>query len=160
MSRWKHCKCVEDFETRMTISMFERSVQGSEIGKVCIFLFLSIKRQKFRWNRTIRQILKVCNFTRILISWMTRVSDNNVVKFSSNSLQFQQLWMCKIFYIPFHGKKFFFELLLPVNGALKKQQELAIIAETDTVETSVNCENFQIYAESRTKESHMFLKKY
>lgn len=50
--------------------------------------------------------------------------------------------MRKIFYIPFHGKKFFFELLLPVNGALKKRQELAIIAETDIVKTSVNCENF------------------
>lgn len=142
------------------ISMLERSVQGSEIGKVCIFLFLSIKRQKFRSNRTIRQILKVCNFTRILISWMTRVSDDNVVKSSLNSLQFEQLWICKIFYIPFHGKKFFFELLLPVNGALKKRQELAIIAETDIVKTSVNCENFQIYAKPCTEESHTFVKKY
>lgn len=153
------CKGFRDLDHDI-ISMLERSVQGSEIGKVCIFLFLSIKRQKFRSNRTIRQILKVCNFTRILISWMTRVSDDNVVKSSLNSLQFEQLWICKIFYIPFHGKKFFFELLLPVNGALKKRQELAIIAETDIVKTSVNCENFQIYAKPCTEESHTFVKKY
>lgn len=153
------CRGLRDSDHDI-ISMLERSVQGSEIGKVCIFLFLSIKRQKFRSNRTIRQILKVCNFTRILISWMTRVSDDNVVKSSLNSLQFEQLWMCKIFYIPFHGKKFFFELLLPVNGALKKRQELAIIAETDIVKTSVNCENFQIYAKPCTEESHTFVKKY
>lgn len=153
------CRGFQDSDHDI-ISMLERSVQGSEIGKVCIFLFLSIKRQKFRSNRTIRQILKVCNFTRILISWMTRVSDDNVVKSSLNSLQFEQLWICKIFYIPFHGKKFFFELLLPVNGALKKRQELAIIAETDIVKTSVNCENFQIYAKPCTEESHTFVKKY
>lgn len=153
------CRGFQDSDHDI-ISMLERSVYGSEIGKVCIFLFLSIKRQKFRSNRTIRQILKVCNFTRILISWMTRVSDDNVVKSSLNSLQFEQLWICKIFYIPFHGKKFFFELLLPVNGALKKRQELAIIAETDIVKTSVNCENFQIYAQPCTEESHTFVKKY
>lgn len=153
------CRGFQDSDHDI-ISMLERSVYGSEIGKVCIFLFLSIKRQKFRSNRTIRQILKVCNFTRILISWMTRVSDDNVVKSSLNSLQFEQLWICKIFYIPFHGKKFFFELLLPVNGALKKRQELAIIAETDIVKTSVNCENFQIYAKPCTEESHTFVKKY